>query len=152
MKDRIDIPTHHYFPFFLIALGVIILPIAAVPIYPALSIAVLVLSFLLTSTHYRLRIELKKKTYREYLWLAGFKRGEVKSFEAFEEIFISPVDRSFEYGMVARGRAPKKVYSAYLNLKGGEGIFLFERRSETKVLKKAEKLAARLQVPIRKNY
>lgn len=152
MKTRIDIFTHHYFPYYMIILGIVLTPLIVIPVYPLLSVGAGVLSILLLSTHFRLSIDLHRKTYRVYLWILGFKNGREENYQSMEYLYINKLHREDEYGLVARMSYSKVIYAAYVKLADGATLFIGESTKEHKLLTKAEMLSKKLGIEMRKNY
>lgn len=152
MKSKVDIFTHHYFPYYMIILGIVLVPVIFIPVYPLLSVGVAVLSVLFISTHYRVRIDMDKMSYLEYLWIAGFKSGKVVKYEVLKYLYINKLNRDEEYGLVGRMSYSKDVYAGFLKLENGTTLYIGESSNEKKMLKKVKELAKRLEIEMRKNY
>ena len=141
MTEIISFKTHYYFPFHFRALGVLIIPVIVVPIFPMLSIGLFFLSFLLITSHYRLEINPELKTYKEILWIFGFKQGQTIPYDSLEYIFINTNKRNIDFGYAVRFSSSKKVFAAYLKLKNGTKLYLGENISETKLTSRMASLA-----------
>ena len=152
MNTKIDIRTHHYFPYYMIILGIVLSPLIVIPVYPILSVGVAAFSFMLVSTHYRLRIDPEQKTYRVYLWIFGIKSGKWEKLEHLKYLYINRLNREEEYGLVSRMSFSKEVYAAYIKLDDGSTLYIGERSKEKKMLIKAEKISSNLGIETRKNY
>ena len=154
MKHKLKIVVQHYFPFHFIALGVgsILSAILVMLMNPWLGGLLLIIGILFTTTHHRLAIDLKKRTYREYLWIFGFKRGDTFSYPGFDVIYINEVDMASGYGYVSRINITSTYYKAYLKLADEESIFFGESKHEKKIMQKAQRLADALSLEIAKNY
>lgn len=152
MKNKLDIFTHHYFPYYFIILGIVFIPLIVIPVNSLLSVGFFALSFLFITTHYRLRINPGQGTYKEYLWIFGFKKGNVQSIPAIDYIYVNKTIRDEEYGLVARLSTHKTVYMGFIKLAHGESLFCGESRNEEKLMRKVNKIAAFLNAEIRKNY
>ncbi|MDF9796973.1 hypothetical protein OKW21_002236 [Catalinimonas alkaloidigena] len=154
MKNKIDIYTHHYFPFHMIVLGLAFLLMSVIisMMYPVVAIVLFMLGILLVSTHYRLSVDTENKKYREYLWITGFKKGEKLPYKQIIDIHIKHITQSIEYGFVSRVRGRKKVYSAAIEIDGNQSLFVGEHRSEKKLLSKVNKIAEAVQTEVYKSY
>jgi len=104
------------------------------------------------TTHYRLRIDLKQQTYKEYVWIFGLRKGKELPLPGIEYLYVNRVMRDEEYGLVARLSTHKTVYMGFIKLSNGEALFCGESRKEEKLLKNAQRLADVLHTEIRKNY
>ncbi|MEK6478793.1 hypothetical protein WJR50_14700 [Catalinimonas sp. 4WD22] len=154
MKNSIDIKTHDYFPFHMIVIGVAFLLMAVIisTMYPFIAFLLLLMGIVIVSTHYRVSIDPEKKEYREYLWILGFRRGNIQPYSRLHDIYIRQHTQNIEYGFVSRVSGRKKVYSAALELDDDSNVFIGEHANESKLLKKVNKLAQKLQASIIKSY
>ena len=152
MKDKLDIYTHHYFPYYFIILGIVLIPLIIIPVYPWLSAIFFILSFLFITTHYRLIIDLRQKKYKEALWIFGIKTGREIILPHIEDIYINKTTRDEEYGLVARMHTHKTVFMGFVKLSNGETLFCGENQKEHKLMKKIKMIADVLQTNIRINY
>ena len=152
MKKQLDIYTHHYFPFYFIILGFALLPLVVIPVYPLLSVGFFALSFLFITTHFRVNFDREQRKFKEYIWIFGFKNGKEQSLPQVEHIYINRSSRKEEYGLVARLQANKTVYMGFIKLSNGETLFCGESRKEDNLMRKLEKIAAFLDLEIKKNY
>lgn len=152
MKNTLNIATHHYFPFHFIALGFALIPLIVIPIYPILSIVLLPIALMLTTTHYRLRIDTERKVYKEYLWFLGFENGKEVHYKNIDHIYINKLNISSEYGYVARVHASAPVYRGYLKISDHEKLFITEHRKEKKVAARLQKVAEYINTSIHNNY
>lgn len=152
MKTRLDLATHHYFPFHFIVLGVIFMAQIIIPIYYILSISLGILGLLIVTTHYRLVIDTQNRTYREYLWILGMKMGKFEAYQDVEYVYINRTRQNVEYGFVARVHADRPIYMGYIKFSGQDSVFIGESRKEEKTQSKVEKIAEFLSVEIIKNY
>ncbi len=152
MKNTLDIATHHYFPFHFIALGFALTPLIVIPIAPILSIILLPIALMLTTTHYRLKIDTNRKIYKEYLWILGFKKGKEIPYDSIDFIYINELNITSEYGYVARVHATAPIFRGYIKMSDDEKLFITEHRREPKVLKKLTKIADVVNTTIQKNY
>lgn len=154
MKNKLDIIVQHAFPFHFIALGagLIITAMLVMLNNQWLAVPLFILGILLTSTHYRLAIDKKNKTYKEYLWILGFKKGDELPFEGLDLIYINQVEMASGYGFVTRINISSTYYKVYIELLNDESIFIGESKHEEKVIQKAQRLAHALKLEIVRNY
>ena len=154
MKDSIDIRTQPYFPYHMVILGIVFLLMAVFVslMEPLISVILFILGILFITTHYRLRIDLQKKKYRDYLWLFGFKIGRSEVLQRIEYIYLNKLRRETEYGFVARLTSSNIYYQGYIKISNDEPLFIGESKKEDKILEKSKKLSVALDVELVKNY
>ena len=154
MKGKIDIVVQHYFPFHFIALGAGLFVVAVfVAIQnPILSLVLFIASVLFTTTHHRLKIDLESKTYMDYLWVFGFKKGPEVAYENIELLYINEVDVASGYGVVTRVNIVDVVYKGFLKMDDNTSLFFGESKNEDKLVHKANELASKLGMKVEKNY
>ena len=154
MSQKINIVTQHYFPFQFIALGIglMITGVISSGLQPLLGVGLIILGIIFTSTHYRLRIDVGRKTYKNYLWLLGYQKGEELTYQQIDYIYINQADMSSGYGFATRINVTDTVYKAYLKLLDDESIFIGESKKEERLMKKVKKISSALKLEIKKNY
>ena len=110
---------------------------------------VLFLCVLLTTTHYRIAIDLKKKVYRDYLWILGFRKGDHRSFETIEYIFIKTnnVRQTMNFETIS-STIHKEVFDGYLKFSENNKVHLMTSDSKKNLLSKVEPIAKKLCVEI----
>ncbi len=70
-----------------------------------------VMAFLLLTTKYQIILDLENKNYFEHLWVLGFKRGEVVSYNSIEKVILGSRNKSKTYN--SRGSTNTVRYTAY---------------------------------------
>jgi hypothetical protein len=152
MKNILDISTQHYFPFYIVLLGFACIPVILIPVYWLLSLGLIVVAALIFTTHYRLRIDRTVNTYREYLWILGFRKGQELPLPGVEYVYINRIVRESEYGLVARLRTRKTLVQGYMKLSNGVSVYIGEGTNEERMMRRATKVSAYFGVRIKKNY
>jgi hypothetical protein len=153
-SNKVNIKTHHYFPFQFIILGVglIITGMISMGLQPLPGVGLMILGLIFTTTHYRLQIDTGLKKYKEYLWLLGYQRGETLAYHQMDHIYINKVDMSSGYGFVTRINVTDTMYKAFLQFSDADPIFLGESKKEQGILTKANEISTTLGLTVRKNY
>ena len=148
--NTIDIKVTNYFPFNfqLIGYGVLLASIYMVSSNPMISPVFLVVGLLITTTHYRLEINLKEKYFKEYLWIFGFRKSKKYHFQEFSKIVINSSKRNFEYGDIAvRRYGVEESYKAFLKFSGqDETAFIGESKNLKTLEIKANRIMEKLGV------
>lgn len=146
-----DFMMSAYFSWPFICLGVVSL-VVAIPVMNANTIAGLVMclvSLAIFTTHYRLRIDLSNKLAHDYLWILGFKNGNLIKFETLEYLFIKKNRISQQMNhIVASSTIRNEVYDGYLKLSGQNVIHLATQKNKTALLKKLTRISAVLNLRI----
>ena len=146
-----DVRTHDYFPIHFIALGVglFAVGIIAYATHVWLTPIAIVFGFLLTSTHYRFRIDKEAKTYQDYLWILGFKIGDQKTFDRIDHLYVTSQIKEQVHGSIAiRFNSEVVRYIGYIRFDGQDDVFLAESSLKSTVLKKLQKIADKLDLEL----
>lgn len=113
------------------------------------SITMLLISLVILTTHYRLRIDFGKKEFHDYLWIAGFKSGYKGTFESIEYLFIKRSQVSQTMGLkAATSTIRKEVFDAYLKFSEDEKVHLLTKDNKKNLINKLRDIANTLQVKI----
>lgn len=91
MKNKIHIALGFYFPATIIFLGLILLiaGIFLLFVYILLGVFLILFSLVIFTARYQLDINLTNRSYHDYLWIAGVKKGEKGKFGSIEYLFIN---------------------------------------------------------------
>jgi len=147
----IRIPLKKYFPFQ-INLVAILLILAGVLIGPEsiwLSLALLIIGLTIFTAGYKVAINPEKKTFREYLFVAGFKIGDKKKYSALDEIFI----RSRKFSQRVNSRAQTRtfqsvMYRGFVKFSDHDKVLVAESQFKKKVINKLEKVSKTFNLQI----
>ena len=147
----VRITLKKYFPFQ-INLVAILLIVAGVLIGPEsiwLSIILLTIGLTVFTAGYKVAINPEKKTFREYLFVAGFKVGDKKKYSAFDEIFI----RSHSFSQTVNSRAQTRtfqsvMYKGFVKFSDHDKVLVAENQFKNKVIKKLGKVSKALNLEI----
>lgn len=147
----IDFKTSNYFSWHVHAMAAGLLIIALVIIEKSIlgGLAILLLCAIIFTTHYRLRIDLDKREYRDYLWILGLKDGKKYSFVAIEYFFIKKNTVSQTMGLKAANTTiAKEVYDAYLKFSEEEKLHVVTANRKDKIVKKLVPVSTSLNIKI----
>jgi len=149
--NKIDFRTSRYFPGQVIFLGLLLL-IIGVPVFSVSLLGGFVLWFIslvIFTTHYRLRVDMDSKTYHDYLWILGMKRGEKGKFNTIEYLFIkkSMVTETMRL-RVATTTIEKEIFDGYLKFSDQDKIHLLTMDSKENLINRMKSMAASLHVRI----
>ena len=145
-----DFKTTSYFSGTSLFLGVLLIFLAAffIPKW-IVTISLVAIGVFILTAHYRLRIDFANKTYYDYLWMLGIKRGEKGSFTEVEYLFLKP--SKINQSMHSRGSSTtisKYVIDAYIKLSPDKKIHLFTRDSRHDVIVRLKEIAAILNTRV----
>ena len=116
---------------------------------PLAGIIMLLLGFIVVTTHYRLSINFDKKIYRGFGWILGFKRGDRCDCKNNEYLFIkkNKVRQSMNL-RVASSTIRKEVYDGYLKFSEDNKLHLLTKDSKNDLIKKLRSISTTLKVKI----
>lgn len=143
--------TSGYFPWHVMAVAILVAFLAFMFLSESIlgSVTMLLVSTVILTTHYRLRIDFDKKEFHDYLWIAGFKSGYKGTFESPEYIFIKRSHVSQTMGLkAATSTIRKEVYDAYLKFSEDEKVHLLTKDNKKNLISKLRSIANTLQVKI----
>ncbi|MBL7846862.1 MAG: hypothetical protein JNL40_05295 [Cyclobacteriaceae bacterium] len=149
-SQPIDFHTSPYFPGSLRALGVITLFLLVVPgIHWMAKVIILLIGLVLVTSHNRLRFDMAKKEYFDYVWMLGFRWGEGDHFDRIEYLFLKRNRmRQNMNSMMSSSTIHMNVYDGYLRISEKNKIHLLTSRNKETVMKKLKALASILNVDI----
>jgi hypothetical protein len=147
----VDFKTSGYFSGFIIVTGVLFVVVAVATLRNNVIVSgvLAVLALLIFTTHYRLSIDVEKKTYHDYLWILGFRKGERGTFESLDCLFVrkSRVSQKMQLRAVS-STVHKEIFDGYLKLSGDRRIHLLTADDKDSVVKFLKSVAARLDVKV----
>jgi hypothetical protein len=112
-------------------------------------LAILLLCAIIFTTHYRLKVDLNKKEYRDYLWILGLKDGKQYSFDTLEYFFIKKNTVSQTMGLkAANTTVVKEVYDSYLKFSDEEKLHILSSGSKENIIKKLMPVSNSLNIKI----
>jgi hypothetical protein len=134
-----DFKTSTYFPWHVKLVGSALVIIAGSMLTMGMWIGgtlILLVSVIILTTHYRVRVDFDNKTYRDYLWILGMKSGDKKSFETIEYIFLKESRESQTMGLrAANTTIHTSVYDAYLKFSEAKKIHLITKNRKEDLIK-----------------
>src|SRR5689334_20128729 len=128
--NAISVKTSPYFPKTVKAIGAVffIFGLAMIWTTPVIGALFIFIASVISSTHYGFEINSNPNSFREFVWVLGWKEGKKLPFKSIEFLFIQPCKFTFlTYGL------REKTVEAF------EGYIKFEGRNEVEVLKDVNK-------------
>ncbi|MBL7851958.1 MAG: hypothetical protein JNN04_13740 [Cyclobacteriaceae bacterium] len=148
-QGQLDFHTSPYFPGSLRALGVSLLLVLFVPGHLLVKIPFFLAGIILITSHYRLRFDMVRKAYFDYVWVLGLRFGEWGKFDRIEYLFIKRNRmRQNMNSMMSTTTFHVAVYDGYLRISENNKIHLLTSSNKEVVMKKLKALANLLQVDI----
>lgn len=147
----IDLKTSAYFSgmIMIAAAALVLMSVIIFFVKLWLGVFLFVCAVVIFTTHYRLRVDLDKKVFFDYVWILGMKNGEHGTFDKIEYIFIkkSNVTQTMNHragSTVLR----KEVYDGYLKFSDINKIHLASRDNKKDLVKQLQPLAMQLNVRV----
>ncbi|QMU29390.1 hypothetical protein [Adhaeribacter radiodurans] len=128
----------------------LIFGICLIPTYYFLfGVSTLFLLLIVFTTHYGLEINVRDKTFKQYLWILGYKHSRIQSYDLIEYAFIqsSKVSRTL-YSTATSTTFTSRVYNGYLKFSEENKIHLIQALEKESVLNKLHFLARDLKIEI----
>jgi hypothetical protein len=151
MRKRIDFRTSQYFYGGFIVAGVIILVFGILLLFVNIwvGISLLITGIVITSTHYRLRIDFDNKLYRDYVWFLGMSIGPSNRFDQIEYFYIKSGRQSRTMQLrVARTTAHTVVFDGFLKFSEANKVHVVTKESRQSLINKLTPMATALNVRI----
>jgi len=129
-KNFIRIKTVPYFPKTVRAIGMVfcIFGLAMIWRSPVIGLLFLFIAAVTLTTHYGFEININPNSFREYVWVLGWKDGQLAPFKAIEFLFVQGGTYTFlTYGLQEK------------TLPASEAYLKFEGRNEVQFLVDTDK-------------
>lgn len=151
-KKIVDFRTTAYFSwqFQLFAAFMLLLGLSALLSSGFISGGVmLVIAVIIFTTHYRLRVDLTRKVYMDYLWFLGLRNGKRRKFNEVDYLFIKRSKESQKmYHITISTTVYDEVFDAYLRFSERDKVHLFSSRNKAKLLKRLGAIAPSMRLKI----
>ncbi|MEZ4972486.1 MAG: hypothetical protein R2820_04215 [Cyclobacteriaceae bacterium] len=143
----IDFKTLPYFSGTMTFLGVLLLfsGLWMMSMNILVGLVLVLLSVVILTTHYRVSIDLDNKSFHDYLWILGIRRGERGQFDNLEYLFIKKNKISQTMRLkVASTTVRKEVYDGYLRFSVSHKIHLLTMDDKSKLMNRLKVIAQQL--------
>ncbi len=151
MMNVIDFKTSAFFSGRIIFVGILLAVFALFVVLKSLlaGLIIFIISVVIFTTHYRLRIDFVKKAYFDYVWFMGLKNGDHGKFGRIDYLFIkkSRVSQKMNH-IVISSTIQNEIYDGYLKFSDGEKIHLLTKESKTGLLEKLKVISGKLNTRI----
>lgn len=92
-----------------------------------------VMAFLLLTTKYQIILDFDKRNYFEHLWILGFKRGDVISFNSVQKLIVSSRNISKTYNSRGSTNTVRSIVYFLCLIIDGERVELLETEKESRI-------------------
>jgi hypothetical protein len=147
----VDFRTTPYFGGHIQFLGIVLALAGVVVIVKSIiaSIILLAASLVILTTRYGLTINFKKRSYFDYLWILGLKKGDWGKFENLEYLFVKEIKVSQTMNLQSlTSTIRKEMYDGYLRFSEHDKIHLMTKDSKEALISKLRPIAKELNVRI----
>lgn len=150
-STKVRLKTRNYFPpqFHILSYILIFFGIGLLVVEWYIGLILMILSFLVLTTHYGVEVDINKKLISEYLNILGFSKSDKTPFSAIEYIYINANTYSQEYGFVPRYYESGTMYTAYLKTADGIKIFLSDHKILRKLNRRIMPFANQLNIEVK---
>jgi len=147
MKNKIHVHLGYYFPVTMMIMGgVAVLGgtflLLSSPIYGVL---LMIAGSIVLTARYRLEINLTQQTFHDYLWIAGFRKGEKSNFQNIEFLFVNK--RNYRQQINSRVSTMTKYgveYNGHIRF-DTDDVHLLSSDSKAQVVRKLKKISGKLK-------
>lgn len=147
----IDMKTSGYFSGPIIFSGILLLftGLLVIATHGPVGLIMLLISIIIFSTHYRLKVDFDNKVFHDYLWILGIKHGEKGRFDNVEYLFIkrSKVSQTMRLRAVST-TIRKDVYDGYLKFSETNKIHLLTEDDKSELIRKLKIMSEQLNSKI----
>jgi hypothetical protein len=151
-RNLVDFKTKNHIPLSLILLGIglVIGGLFIIIHEPFPGIGLIVMGVVLSTMQNRLALNLKEKSYREYVWILGIKLGGKIKFEEIQYFYITKSKVSQVYGQTYKNHYVTVTrFNGYLKFSDDEKIAVGNSASKDSLLKKIKKVNEDLGLEIK---
>lgn len=148
-KGYIRLKSSNYFPKTVRVIGVLfcIFGLAMIWTSPVIGLLFLFITAVTFTTHYGFEINTKPNSFREYVWVLGWRDGKISPFKAIEFLFIQRGNHTFlTFGLRER---TSPAFEAYVKFEGRNEVHFLTEVDKDKLISKIITLAKFLSVEIK---
>jgi len=145
----IRLKTASFFPKTVRAIGAVfcIFGLGMVWTSPIIGLLFLFITIVLFTTHYGFEIMLAPNSFREFVWVLGWKEGKSSAFKAVEFLFIQR--GTFRFLTYALREQEQPAFEGYLKFEGRNEVHALTDVDKDRLITKMQALAKTLNVPIK---
>lgn len=147
----IDFKTSGYFSGTMMFFGILLffIGLLVMATHGPIGLIMPLISLVIFSTHYRLKVDFENKVFHDYLWILGIKQGEKGQFDNIEYLFIkrSKVSQTMQL-KAASTTIHKDVYDGYLKFSETNKIHLLTEDHKSELIRKLKVISEKLNSKI----
>lgn len=149
VKTFIRIKSSNYFPKTVRAIGALfcIFGLAMIWTSPIIGLLFLFITAVTITTHYGFEVNTQPTSFREYVWVLGWKDGKIASFKSIEFLFIQPGNFTFLTYSLKEKTLP--AFEAYVKFEDRNEVHFLTDTKKDRLLTKITPLAQLTNVEIR---
>jgi hypothetical protein len=148
-KDIIRLRMAPYFPKTVRAIGVVfcIFGLAMIWTSPIIGLLFLFITAVTLTTHYGFEINIKPNSFREYVWVLGWRDGKMAPFKAIEFLFIQEGKFTFlTYGLREKTLPANE---AYVKFEGRNEVHFLTDTNKERLLNRIKPVSEFLSVEVK---
>jgi hypothetical protein len=147
--DSLRVKTANFFPKTVRAIGAVfgIFGLAMVWTSTILGMLFIFIALVIYTTHYGFEINTGPNSFREYVWVLGYKEGKKFPFKSIEFLFIQRGHFRFLTYSLSEKELP--AYEGYLKFEGRNEVQMLTDISKESLIAKLKSLATHLNVEIK---
>ena len=148
-EQRISIKRSSYFPKTVRAIGAVfcIFGLAMVWTSPIIGLLFIFITAVIFTTHYGFEIVLNPNSFREFVWVLGWKDGKKTVFKTIEFLFIQRGKVTFLTYALQEKEMP--AFECYLKFEDRNEFHAFTDVDKEKLISKMKNLASKLNVEVK---
>jgi hypothetical protein len=145
----LHVKTANFFPKTVRAIGAVfgIFGLAMVWTSTILGLLFIFIAVVIYTTHYGFEINTNPNSFREYVWVLGYKEGKKSPFKAIEFLFIQR--GHFRFLTYSLGEKELPAFEGYLKFEGRNEVQMLTDINKEILITKLKTLAKPLNVEIK---
>ena len=147
--QRVRLRTSSFFPKTIRAIGAVfcIFGLGMVWSSPVIGLLFIFITTVIFTTHYGFEIAVNPNSFREFVWVLGWREGRPNPFKAVEFLFIQRGKTVSLTYMLQEKEQP--AFEGYIKFEGRNEVHAFTELSKEKLFLKMKVMAARFGVEIK---
>ena len=148
-KLSLRIKTSNYFPKTVRAIGALfcIFGLAMIWTVPVIGLLFLFITAVTFTTHYGFELNTKPNSFREYVWVLGWKDGKTAPFKSIEFLFIQKGQHTFLTYTLKERTLP--AFEAYVKFEGRNEVHFLTDTDKERLINKMKPVSQFVSVEIK---
>jgi DNA primase large subunit len=150
-EEAVTIKTYYYLPWrgawvLVLIAGAVAMGVAGKYVPAAFAVFFAALA---GTAHFGIRVDLKNKTYVDFLSMLGFVNGKKEKFESIEYVFIKSSKKSQTMNSTSTSKMfTDDFYDGYIKFDQDEKVFLITHKKKERVMKTLKEISEKLGLEI----